>query len=527
MFNFGPSNPGLADDNLEWEQYHGEAENNAHRRWQQREQRARYDEANRYNREEAVSQGQYMAGQAGLFENMDDTMSQLSRNRITPASATRPANTLAGGPMNLQPGTPQPAAAPTPTTQPPATMQSGSRPGEVDIHADTGAIEAGENVQPLELQGRNPSQQSAISAYRNRVNGIRNRQHGTEPLRRAIGVLVTTGVMSQAQANAEYSRVLRAVGQDTRPNVLDVTDRAQVNVAERFGLAPEEDVEDTSGDVAGSGTATDTATDELDPYYQGNNDTSRGLRPTREMRLLEANVRNNMRRADLAARHGRNDIATEAFALAMQGQLAYIQQGYTSLYRSAALGNLDAAGELAAAINGYPEGTVRFRPTDEEQARLIMEVDTGDGNWVAASEAPMQREQMLAGFQRVLDAEGAQAQAEINAENLNSLRENQRHITVATIEQRTAILRMATEAATARMQEDGRQDRHYSDAQVVMNNDTNTAYIIHPDDTIETVSMEDVRVPGTNGNETEQRAVRRRVGGGRVSAQPNVGLNDE
>lgn len=531
MVDFVGRSRSMLDDMQQWGNYFGESDARAHARWQQNELRQRYDEANRYNREEAMSGAEFQNQNAGVFANTDATLAGLRPQNVEPVGPVRPS-----GPMSLQPPGNRAAATPAPA---PAVIGEGLP--EVDV-----GVDIPREPLPIEIASfANQSQRSAYSQYRTAFrNTIGRRTPSTRPLAAALDTMVRTGVLTQQQANNELYRAARYAGisqydrEQGRDNITDLTIDPMAGIPSANVAIPPEGPADIPADVGldtgnynqpnvlddnsmddstGRGLEPPDATDS---YFRGTSDTSRGLQPTREMRLLQTSIQDNLRRAQLARQHGRNDVADQAFATALQGQAAYLQQHRNVLYRAATGGSLTAAATLMEEIGGYPEGTVRFRPTDEQATRFYLEVQDDNGNWQMSPQA-LSRNDLLSNLQNLVDAEGAVARTEANQEYRIAALRAGTDLQVATIQQRTAFIESLSRQAIARMNNQAALAIQMGRGELEFDNENGVAYFHYPmrDEEgnitlgLEVIRMEDQAVPDTNGRETREVPVRERVTG--------------
>lgn len=512
-----------------WGNYFGEAEARAQQQWQNREQRNRYDEANRYNRAEAERMQRSYANQAGLFENMDGMLGGLRPSGAAPI--TQPNNT--GGPLSLTPPgagiSAQGSAAQAAPAQPivgsntPTFAEQGMAPVDiseltpaqrmawdryVQVTSNTRAplrdwYNVNRGMNPPVTGGTNQERQAALAQLRavglDVSAGTINGQYQQRPMRR---------IDNYSMEQLRFPETTSAVDDSGKPRKIP-TEQAQQPAQAGVGLP---------GAVLGASAGTDQA---LNPWYLGTNDTSRGLAPTREMRMLEAQIQDLVGAADLAARHGRVTEAREMFATALQYQAAYHQQGRTVLYRAAHNGNMDAAARLLTEFSGYPEGSVQFAPTDERRTRFSLQIRDNEGRWINASEVPVTRSEVMEGLQALIDAEGAALRNEANSELLQAQIEAGTAIQVANINAAADMYGHQVRAAVAQLDSRTRLALQRGEARMYVNNEDGSAWVVRTDvdeqgnpvDEIIHVGMQEVPSPDTRGRATVRQPVGQRVTG--------------
>lgn len=504
----GRTPAGIYDEMQGANQYWNEAHNAAQSRWQNREMRRRYDEGNRLNRQISSDDAAAYAQQAGLFESMDGAMAGTTRRNVPSAAAPD----LAGGPMQLTPTptglTPAVAPAPAPRANAQTPANTAQAPA-VDAQADIINLN---DLQPLPFTPRNASQRTTLNEYNNRVNDIRSRHlRNMEPVRRTLDRMVATGMMSQQEANVEAYRIAQAAGLYRNRSPLDVTQDPMAGIV----ALNQEDIPEVD---AGANTAPDAAGLATAQEFIGE-DTSRSMQPTREMQLLRANVENQLRRAQTYAQHGRADLGAEAFNAAMQGQVAYMQQGLMTMMRAAGAGNLSAASDLVAHFYGYPEGSVRVQSAGGQN--VIMQVQGDDGEWRNASQRAHPREQFFNSLQNLVDAQGAAARQELSQEYAIAMARVQADLSIASTEQQTAYIQQLMQNGREHEANQLRAALASTESRMYVNQETGGAYVTGvevgedgvPRRTVDYISMEDTPVPDTNGRQTEERPVSRRVTG--------------
>lgn len=509
----------------DWNTYFGEQDRVAQSRWQDNETRQRYDEANRYNRAEASRSQEFFNRNAHLFNGMEGSFAELRRRGAStvamPQGAATGTNAVGGqGPLNITPNAGLEGPAPGERNTVVQDVTGSLTPEQRARLAPQGGAAAGmqPSLQPtliheltqeqrvawrryLEVTRTNPIGQ-ATSAY---LSNSRPRDGVTpEQAQAARAELQRAGL--DVQGDRLMRRVQPTQGQEgittdatglTWPgNVPDGQDLPEVDPRADLQAGTDSQQAGLSTDQSASG----------DPFYDQWNDTSRGLVPTREMGLIRATVENNLERARLAAQHGRNDVAAEAFGSALQGQASYIQQGRMIMLRSAANGNLSAAADLIGEFNGYPQGTVRLSRVEGQQNRIAIQIQNESGEWVTASS--VDRTQMFASLQNLVDAEGAQARQEASNEMLRARMESDDRRFATMTEYNIALVREAAETGRVTLQERARYAIARGQARMEVNQETGAAYIYYPDVDangeptigVEIVRMEDLQTPDSRGN---------------------------
>lgn len=512
------------DDMEQWGQYFGNVENRRQAAWQNNELRSTLDRANRYNRAGAISDRQFQQENAGLFQNTEDTLAGL-----------HPQNVAAAGPTNRVTGMGTTTADPTGT----ATGKDSKTTAGVAIQPIVGSnAPVYDRAHPTIVRDvsrdLNPEQQAAWQRYREVMFGRYDPADAANPNvrgvpRRAVSPEVEAEETARLRSaglelwgsrlrrmNYTYSDEALAWPTNTSAQSAPASNTSAPSVDPRADLqaptaapaaAPQGGLNPS---LAFPGAA--AAASELDSYYNGVNDTSRPLQPTREMRMTEVNVRNALRLADLAAQHGDRETAQQQFAMAMEQQATLLGQHHNLLYRAATSGSLDAASVLLAEMTGLPPGTVRMQPTDERRPRFSMQIQDANGEWVTASEVPVARNDMLAGLQNLVDAAGAQARTEAYQELLRTQIEAGADITVAQIRSQTDLAGYLNQREIAQLDARVRMAIEQGDAELIVNNDDGSAYVRYNSvdstgnfvPTIGRITQERQRVPNARGRGEER-----------------------
>jgi hypothetical protein len=483
-----------------------------------------------------------MANNAGLFD--DSAMTDMSPRNLPPVASPRQASTASGG--NTTAGATPPTA--------PTNAGSATQPPVVDVGLDL--------EEPIEQR------QYTRQELRDNPALARRMQDAADRGEIVLGNLAGGNVMV-------YPRTGDVPGQPhigpiyfPRGNTTDVGGGYGLGIDPRFTAGyygfdpiPQQEVEiDASGDplagvrgyqenqpqtpaatgpgiravnsrAAGRSPTTAAgltigapASTELSAVFDGINDTSRPLQPTREMRLADAAMRNDLERAQLYAEHGRPELAAEAFGRALQQRADYITQERTVMYRAAADGSRRAAERLIEEYNGYGRGEVQL--VDAGNGQFNIQIQDENGRWVTAR-GPVSRATLLTSLQNLVDAEGAAARSEANQEYLMNVMDNQTELAIAGIVAETAHSRMFTDIQLERMGNDTSIAIAEGRAQVVQNEESGEMFVFYPRTVngetyteMERVVTGRQRSPDTNSNREVDVTTRTRVTG-----VNNVGAN--
>lgn len=430
MFELSGRTVGIMPDMIQAGNYWGQVHQRQQQQWTDNEARRAYSREQDRLRDDASSFQRMLDQQqgAGLFDTQDSLLGSIQRQNVTPiqrpqgAAPAAPGGAPAGAPanpggsqaiparpsqsviVNGQSRSENPAAYDTmrPVPVNPRDLTEAERAAYEQYTAERTArteFTPGIGVQPID---RSTPEQRADALRRLRLSGLdivngqlvrmrpgfsdevfrspfplQQPQSGSTP---APGSPVATVPIPPAGPGAQQP----AVPAITRPGVTP----PEVD----FGApGPDEEAQDD--------------------WFQGVNDTSAPLAPTPQMELISAAVQNALRRAEVNARNGRPDLAEASFAEALVGQARIIQETNMVLYNAARGGSLDATAVLIGRNAGYPRGTFRIAPTDERGTRFVAQ-RLVNGEWVAASTIPWDRQTMLNGAYQFANAEGAAALSE-------------------------------------------------------------------------------------------------------------------
>lgn len=535
----GPGQVGIYDDAAVANQYARASDEAADARWVAGERRARYNEANRLNRTISAQDAAAYQRQAGLFSDRSDELANLGRRNRTPIDL---------------PGAPAPAsganqqAAPTPASTPQPAPQA--TPPAVDINADRESLVEARQYTREELR-RDPALARRIQDAANRGEIVLGNlvggnlmvypRTGSPPNTPHLGPVyfprgnssdvgggyglgidprftagafgfrrIDQGVTDVTQSDAEYEAMVSSGSTPSgNPNAVGLTE----DVDEIGTPSGATRTTGTSGTAPATGAAGVTPPGE-DPIYEQWNDTSRSMEASPEMRLLYSTVENGIRRAQTYAQHGRPDLAEEAFAGAVTAQLQHWQMGNMAMLRAAASGSLSAAEALIARANSYPRAAVELTPVRGTN-RMALRIQDDNGAWAEASS--MTRPQLFNSLRSYADAAGSAADAERQQAVQIARMNNERYLAVANIEQQTAVMRIMHETGRAELAERVRLQIARGEADIHINSETGGAYVTymdeHGDPAIDYVDLQEVPSPGTNGDQTVEMPVRRRVTG--------------
>lgn len=442
----GRGNTGIYDDMGAANQYWDEAHDAAQRLWANRELRRRTDEANRYNRDEANSALDFYNQNAGLVENRPNDLAGLrplglqpvaANGAATAATASAPA---ASGPVSLRP-TP---AATQPPVAPGAATEANPRvlpPAQPGLAPAATPPTAGEQWVPVQSESElTPEQLRAHQDYiRANYGGLGSRARRESTQRRAAELGLSYDM---------HGQLLRRTTSTGSPGLNGLPEHFDIS---GYGGSSDVPSADVSADTQTAGVSDPNHSSASEYLQYASEDTSRPLQPTYEMNLIDVALRNSMRQARVAAQHGRNDIAQQAFNMTLQGLAAHRQQENLVLLRAAADGSERAASALISRFHGYPPGTVEVHETARGSGMYVLQIRGEDGQMRMATQgAPMTRSDLINRLQTLADRETAAAQAEITAENQRAFAENQTDIRVAEIGRENNILDNLTEAEIAR-----------------------------------------------------------------------------
>jgi len=532
MIDFVGRSQSPLDGMREWNQYFSEQDARAQNAWQQQELRRRYDEANRYNREGAISDAQFQNDNAGLFDNGSTILAGL-HPQDAPAvnGSTSTASTAAPA------GT---SAANSSTQRNPAEVMLGRplrRGGDNGAQDPIGPQET--TATPVtSFADLTPQESQAVGAYWRAIGtfvngGFRYRTLSSQQMEDARNILrhvnldVRNGGIVRTSRNISEDRLRSPWAATSQPSGGAPSARATIPPAS--AATPQESTGPV--DLGAPAQLDDTPNTASNPggleppnAYQMANDTSRGLRPTREMQQLDVVIRDNLRRADLAARHGDRAGAQAAFNQAMQAQASLTMQTRMVMYHAAASGSLDAMTTLLAQYNGHNPADIRLQPvngTSGQRTTYNLQIRNNQGQWVTSSEQPQTRDEILSGLQNLIDAEGAANRTEANTAIMRERIQAGAQITVATINERAAIIRAMTDLQMNRLDNATRQQLQNGQGHVYLDPDNKGAWFEYSTvdaqgrtvPHMEFLQMENQRTPSTDGTRTTRVPTRTRVTG--------------
>lgn len=503
----GPS-AGIEGAITDWGNYWGQVDERARLRYNHREIRDERDRENQYQLDRARSNQSTYAGRAGLFNNTDAQFSGMGP-RDAPAAAAPSATAglspeQVAGNAQLSDYMTRPGNAGPPTVNVTQEMQDynfqGMRAALPQLIVSEGAM--------------SPLQRTRWAQLRRAYGQLTRGQMSVDDYRARLEVAVRAGIVNPTQLDSFPT-------QDTqdgrRHEYIDVTgqqpaaastEQTPSNVSPpSAGLAP--------GLSASNTTSQDpSATRALDP------DTSAALTATPEMRMLEAATQDQLRLAQIAARHGRNSEAEEHFAQALQGQAAYLQQSRLVMLRAASQGHRTALADLLGLYSGRPEGTTRLQPVGNNNQYNLQILD-GRGQWSNTPNGPFTIEQLFQTARGLVDREAVMAESEANSEVLRARIAAGADVQVASIRALTDQQRMYVDAAIANMEAGSRERIAQGNAEFVVDSANNRAYLQwweagpngQPVQIVRELREQDVRVPDTNGRRTERQMTGRNVTG--------------
>lgn len=548
MVELGGRNVGIYTDAANIEGYWRDVEDNRQQRWTNNEVRSERNRAQLQQRELSAYDLDFYRQNAGLFDDRSGMLASVGQRNVpnavptsgaaaaTTAAATGPAQLL-GAPGGDPPAA-APAAAPARTAPPGAAATtpaatSGLTPEQIArLRASgRGSLPADvSSLRPLTLTGTNASQNTAISTYTNMVTRFsegRIQQRNLAPVRNSLDTLVRTRVMTQAQADAELQRI----ESHTRPVARTAADADPtgligpegMNLPDRFGI----NTDGTNSEVAAADTTADTdaagATAE-DAYFQGIGDTSRPLQPTPEMQMAGAMTRRLFERAQIYARNGNAAGSDQAFAGALQGQVAYIQAARGVLFQAAAAGSRDAAARLIADTSGLDPSAVQIQATPEREPRFIVRINTaGAGeppNWVSNFSTPQGRDSFVNTLLNLYDRSGAAGRAEASQANYEAMLRYRATIAEVGGRDRVSIRDSLTRAEIAQLDSDTQMALAQGQGRMLQDSETGAVWLTRPGvgadgrPTVITtlLRIQDVRTANVDGEEeTVQAGVRQDV----------------
>jgi len=503
----GPS-AGIEGAITDWGNYWGQVDERARLRYNHREIRDERERENQYQLDRARSNQAAYAGRAGLFNNADAQFSGMGPRNVPAAQAATAGLSpeQAAGNAQFSDYMTRPSNSGLPTVN--VTQEMGDYNFQGMLASLPQLIVSEEAMTPM--------QRTRWAQLQRAYGRLTRGQMSVDDYRARLEVAVRAGIVNPTQLNSFPTQGNRQ--QDGRRHeYIDVTQ--QQPTVDSVEQAPS----NTGAPVAGlaqglySGEATTqdpNSTRPLDP------DTSAALTATPEMRMLEAATQDQLRLAQIAARHGRNAEAEEHFAQALQGQAAYLQQSRLVMLRAASQGHRTALADLLGLYSGRPEGTTRLQPVGNSNQYNLQILD-GRGQWSNTPNGPFTIEQLFQTARGLVDREAVMAESEANSEVLRARIAAGADIQVASIRALTDQQRMYVDAAIANMEAGSRERIAQGDAEFVVDSANNRAYLRwwepgpngQPVQIVREVSEQDVRVPDTNGHRTERQMVGRNVTG--------------
>lgn len=562
MVDFVGRSQGPIDRARVWGGYWGEADARRQQRWVNREMRDERERDHQWNRDAASYDAKQMDANAGLFSDYSEEL-----------GAYRPGNGDLESPDRLAAGYASAGATANRTTPPTGggararaarTRELPEVDARIDLQepieqrqysrrelrdnptlarriqdaADRGEVVignlAGGNVMVYPRRGAPANTPHIGPLYFPRGNsgdpgggfgfGIDPRftagELGFREVPRRQVTIDVTGDSSGAGVPTEPDAPSATVG------IPDGTDQSIEQMLNQGSVEPDVDYgapgPDPSTPTAPGGLEPPTADTDInrDTYF-GTNDASRGMRPTREMRMIASEVERNFGLARLAAQNGRREEAQVAYAAALQGQAGYLGLMRRAQYQAFAAGNWAAGADLMAQFAGYDQGDMQIVRAPGTPDRFVTQVRTEDG-WQTISEESYTYQDYANGLLNLVDAERAAARSEANMEMVRAQYEANADITVARINSQASLNDNITALLQTRLTVEARNAWEEGRAEVHQNNETGDAYMVYRQYNPQTrryeqvainLAEEEVRVPGVDGNETEQRVVGRRITG--------------
>ncbi len=499
----GPS-AGIEGAITDWGNYWGQVDERARLRYNHREIRDERERENQYQLDRARSNQSTYAERTGLFSNTDAQFNGMGPRNVPAAPVTAGLNPeQTAGNTQFSDYMTRPSSTGVPTVN--VTQEMGDYNFQGMLAALPQLVVSEEAMTPM--------QRTRWAQLRRAYGRLTRGQMSVDDYRARLEVAVRAGIVDSTQLNSFPTQGSRDNG---RHEYIDVTQQSTVGSVEqtpnsvgmpRVGLAP--------GPSPSEATTQDpSSTRTLDP------DTSAALTATPEMRMLEAATQDQLRLAQVAARHGRNTEAEEHFAQALQGQAAYLQQSRLVMLRAASQGHRTALADLLGLYSGRPEGTTRLQPVGNSNQYNLQILD-GRGQWSSTPNGPFTIEQLFQTARGLVDREAVMAESEANSEVLRARIAAGADVQVASIRALTDQQRMYVDAAIANMEAGSRERIAQGDAEFVVDSANNRAYLRwwepgpngQPVQTVREIRQQDVRVPDTNGRRTEQQMVGRNVTG--------------
>lgn len=508
MIDFVGRTTSVVDEAAKWGNYFGEIDNRAQRRWMDREARQRYDEENRYQLDRAQSNRGAYNDRAGLFTGADASFGNMEQRDVPMATPTGPANIAPPTSSGLAT---EPQGVPTNVTRQPGTgTDQAFRPQHPT-----------NLVTPLTPRDMTREQSRAWFAY---VNATRRFNIGSGRMDRPRGGVSNEEIQRHLRNLREVGIELRNGNPvSIRPGHLDPTDPGEYSQFSWPGNLPEgnEPTVDPQADLQSSDQAPSAATSGPgSPFYSGDPDTSGMLQATPEMRMIETVVQDNLRLADVAARHGRNVEAEQHMAQALQAQASLLQQSRLVMLRAGAQGHRTALADLLGLYSGRPAGTTRIAETNDGTNRFHIQVETRNG-WTTATANPLTMDELFARAEYLVDREAVAARSEANTEIIRANIAAGADIRVAQINAMSNQQEQIVRAAIANADNQTRERIARGDVDFVVDSTNNVAYLRSYETgpngemvpVITRMGEEEVQVPSVDGNRTEQQMVGRRVTG--------------
>ncbi len=544
-------------------QFWGEADARRRARWEHREMRDERERDHRYNRIAAEDEAAAMDRNAGLFTDYSAELSgygprlgdlesparlaagQDSVGATTAAGTPAAAPTQAQGPVprELQRPTGARAIVDINTLRARAFSPGVSREDARDYNAFARFVAVQRRYNRAEISteefnaalrqltrdsyipGRGGLQFDPATGQLYRFNPDQNPLSTPAELTAVFGdpaspSATATIPPAQANPNAERSGGLNATGSQATGTGSTI-DSIQQQLLQNSGAEADVDYGAPGPEqspIAGGLPPADAP--DVSENYMGISDTSRPMRPTREMQLLASEVNNNLRRARLAARHGRREEAGTFYAAALQGQVAYVTGLRTQQFAAFRSGNFDAGAALMASYLGYEPGQVQFARAPGTPDRFVLQVQGADGGWNTASENSFTFQEATSSLMNLVDAEGAAARSEAAQNVIAAQIRAGADITVAQINARSSLRDNVTAIMIANLNNDARTEWEAGRGQLLQNSETGQTWYEYRyfdratrryENRLVEMTEGDVRVADTNGRETRRGTVMRNL----------------
>ena len=560
----GRGGTGIQGDMQAWGQMYGQQDERRQNRYLAGEARRRYDEAQRYRLDDARSLAEFQARNADQFQNTGSELAGL-RPQDSMDTAPKTDNYSSGGGISTYAagGNPNSTASTGGAQTIPATPQSTDP--VIWRWRQQGGV-----VTPQMLQQDHTLEARMRAAIRRREISVSARGDGSfavGPYTRTPGHLdelltplynasnaMSTGGQAGAIGRAN-GRVIAGAVQgagrwlfgDNSNN--DPIPQNKAATPPTYGMVSSPVPGTTSGQAAPAAGLTEQAPTNTpspaasvvppipgsvpgpaaaaggltppDTTISQQGDTSRPVAPTAEMRLINTHIQGSLRRAQVAAAHGDTATSETAYAEALQGQAAYLQQANMQLYRLAAGGSLTAMSTLLAHFQGQNPDNMQLVPTDKTRRNFNLQVRNASGAWVNGTAAPRSRDEILSGLLNLVDAQGAAARTEANTEMYRVAQQTGAQMYVADREQQTAIYRSLTDVQIHQMDNRAAQALANGRAHVTVDSNTGGVWVDYSGvdahgnvvPYTDYVHLENVPTASTSGNRTTQVPVSQRVTG--------------